>query len=175
MLIKCPECGKEISDKCVQCIHCGYPLKQGKRNNDDQLFKVVLFEVGNSPVTCMRCLCENLNITLAESKQFIDGISHSPKTIITSLNKYEAEEIAEQFIKEGCTVKVLHNGEQIESKMYAKPEPVINDNTPKCPTCGSTNINKISSTAKVTNTVLFGLFGTKRHYQWHCNDCGSDF
>ena len=27
-LINCPECGKEISDKSKQCIHCGYPLKQ---------------------------------------------------------------------------------------------------------------------------------------------------
>lgn len=26
-LIKCPECGKEISDKAQKCIHCGYPLK----------------------------------------------------------------------------------------------------------------------------------------------------
>ena len=25
-LIKCPECGKEVSDKAAQCIHCGYPL-----------------------------------------------------------------------------------------------------------------------------------------------------
>ena len=25
-LIKCPECGKDISDKAVSCIHCGYPL-----------------------------------------------------------------------------------------------------------------------------------------------------
>ena len=25
-LIKCPECGKEISDKANACVHCGYPL-----------------------------------------------------------------------------------------------------------------------------------------------------
>lgn len=25
-LIKCPECGKEISDKASACIHCGYPI-----------------------------------------------------------------------------------------------------------------------------------------------------
>ena len=25
-LIKCPECGKEVSDKANACIHCGYPL-----------------------------------------------------------------------------------------------------------------------------------------------------
>ena len=27
-LIKCPECGKEISDKAKVCIHCGYPMKE---------------------------------------------------------------------------------------------------------------------------------------------------
>ena len=27
MLIKCSECGKEISNKSDKCIHCGYPLK----------------------------------------------------------------------------------------------------------------------------------------------------
>ena len=35
-LIKCPECGKEISDKALACIHCCYPLSLltvGKQNN----------------------------------------------------------------------------------------------------------------------------------------------
>lgn len=27
MLIKCPECGQEISDKSPHCIHCGFPLQ----------------------------------------------------------------------------------------------------------------------------------------------------
>ena len=25
-IIKCPECGKEVSDKATNCIHCGFPL-----------------------------------------------------------------------------------------------------------------------------------------------------
>lgn len=43
-IIKCPECGQEVSDQADQCVHCGYPLKKlrqpknkGKRN------KVFLF------------------------------------------------------------------------------------------------------------------------------------
>ena len=28
MLIKCPECGKEISSEAVSCPHCGYPIKK---------------------------------------------------------------------------------------------------------------------------------------------------
>ena len=27
-LIKCPECGKEISDQAEFCPHCGYPIKK---------------------------------------------------------------------------------------------------------------------------------------------------
>lgn len=26
-LIKCPECGKEISNKSEICVHCGYSIK----------------------------------------------------------------------------------------------------------------------------------------------------
>ena len=29
-LIKCPECGKEISDTAKQCPNCGHPLTQKK-------------------------------------------------------------------------------------------------------------------------------------------------
>lgn len=29
-LISCPECGKEISDKAENCIHCGYPISKSE-------------------------------------------------------------------------------------------------------------------------------------------------
>lgn len=32
-LIKCPECGKEISDTVERCPHCGYSLKKRKDKN----------------------------------------------------------------------------------------------------------------------------------------------
>lgn len=32
-LIKCPECGNEISDTCDKCIHCGYKLDNNKKEN----------------------------------------------------------------------------------------------------------------------------------------------
>ena len=28
--VKCPECGKEISDKATVCIHCGCPIEKEK-------------------------------------------------------------------------------------------------------------------------------------------------
>ena len=37
-LIKCPECGSEISDKALQCIKCGYPI------NSPHVATVINFE-----------------------------------------------------------------------------------------------------------------------------------
>ena len=48
-------------------------------------------------------------------------------------------------------------------------------NNAECPYCHSKNTKKISTASKVTNTAAFGLFGTKRFKQWHCNNCKSDF
>lgn len=32
-LIKCPECGQDVSDAADTCIHCGYPLRKAKQEN----------------------------------------------------------------------------------------------------------------------------------------------
>ena len=31
MLMKCPECELQVSDKAIDCPHCGYPLKKDSR------------------------------------------------------------------------------------------------------------------------------------------------
>ncbi len=33
-LIKCPECGTEVSDKAAQCPRCAYPLAEMKQDGD---------------------------------------------------------------------------------------------------------------------------------------------
>ena len=48
-------------------------------------------------------------------------------------------------------------------------------NKPKCPTCKSTNLKKISVTSKAVNTAVFGIFGTKRNKTFHCNNCGYEW
>jgi phage/plasmid primase-like uncharacterized protein len=45
-------------------------------------------------------------------------------------------------------------------------------NVPKCPTCSSTNVEKISGTAKVAGAVAFGLFSKTARSQFKCKNCG---
>lgn len=40
-LIKCSECGKEISDKAKTCIHCGCPVEK-KQNNNRNIRKIII-------------------------------------------------------------------------------------------------------------------------------------
>lgn len=54
-----------------------------------------------------------------------------------------------------------------ESLFSSRPKEA---NIPKCPTCGSTNIRKITATEKAAGVVIFGLFSNKRKYQFECQN-----
>lgn len=91
---------------------------------------------------------------------------------------------AEEFstICPECNVEMVSVGKKITSTEQEEKENIKWKNTLQqpsklvhCPYCNSVNTSKITTTAKVINTAIFGLFGTKRHKQWHCNQCGSDF
>lgn len=45
-------------------------------------------------------------------------------------------------------------------------------NKPKCPTCSSTNIEKISTTKKILGGAMFGLFSSDVRNTMHCKNCG---
>lgn len=72
---------------------------------------------------------------------------------------------------------------EAESRASLTPQQIVHanavarewQNKPKCPTCTSTNIKKISTTSKVMNTATFGILGTKRHKTFHCNNCGYEW
>lgn len=80
------------------------------------------------------------------------------------LAKYNPEEYKKLVEKEKA--KAQAKAEAMEKAQAMKPE---------CPYCHSHNTSKITTTAKVINTAMFGVLGQKRKYQWHCNNCKSDF
>lgn len=45
-------------------------------------------------------------------------------------------------------------------------------NKPKCPTCGSTNIEKISTTSKAIGFMAVGVFSSNFGKTMHCKNCG---
>ena len=45
-------------------------------------------------------------------------------------------------------------------------------NKPKCPTCASTNVQKISTGERVTSVAMLGLFSKKINKSFKCKNCG---
>ena len=51
-----------------------------------------------------------------------------------------------------------------------------NPNVPRCSTCGSTDLKKITFANKAGSAYLFGIFATgKASKTWHCNNCGTEW
>lgn len=61
--------------------------------------------------------------------------------------------------------KEYYKNIQAQSESLSKP-------VPKCPTCSSTNIQKVSGTAKVAGALAFGLFSKTARSQFKCLNCG---
>lgn len=60
---------------------------------------------------------------------------------------------------------------QPQPQPFYKPHNASNNN-PKCPTCQSTNIKKISVTKKVTHGLMFGVLSKTAFSQFECCNCG---
>ena len=85
----------------------------------------------------------------------------------TGCNNNEAVEVIEDMMH----MSKLQSTKNVSYETEIKPQIHEEHNIPKCPTCGSSNIEIISMTSKITNTMLFGIFGNKRKKQFHCNNC----
>lgn len=55
--------------------------------------------------------------------------------------------------------------------IYGKPK-TYKKNVPKCPTCGSTKIEKIGTLERGVSVAAFGLFSGKLGKTKKCNHCG---
>lgn len=155
-LIACPECGKEVSGKSEVCIHCGYPLINTKCNINGVIYDfkeelpIALLEKTDDYVSAIGKIRKKTSLTLMDADDLVDIIR-------------EIKAIPEIF-----TPKYpLENRE----KLYGNSK----EKSIECPYCHSKDTKKISTTSKVVNTAVWGIFGTKRYKQWHCNKCNSDF
>lgn len=104
---------------------------------------------------------ETLNISWDELS-IIEDIS-TDKEFLQAMIDLKEKDIIEY------NLKMSQFKSQLEQQKSSKTQ---NDNRPKCPTCGSTNIEKISATRKVVGGAMFGLFSSDIRNSMHCKNCG---
>lgn len=136
-LIKCPECGKEISDKAPACIHCGYPLQEQpfERAESSTSYKVVVPTYrGASPtkIPAISIIREISGMGLAEAKALVE--QNIPSVVVKDgLSQNQANTIAQKFKTIGVEAKICGSNEPVS---FVNPS--MDKNVICCPKCGST-------------------------------------
>lgn len=92
------------------------------------------------------------------------------------MREYIAEEIARKNPEYDPSLEAERK-EKDAASLHAMcvAEAATSRYVPKCPTCGSPKIHKISTASKVASVALVSIFSRKVHKQWHCDNCGSEW
>ena len=173
-LIKCPECGKEVSDKAPACIHCGFPMNiktyTSKKHNQKIIciidgneydFSSVANELlkTNDSLEGMKIIRRICNMSPTDARKFFSIINTS-KQIPT---EYETT----------LYMPINQNSKSNKASYKEKKDEKIC--LPKCPTCSSTDIKKVSTASKAGSVALWGIFSQKVKKTWHCNNCSYEW
>lgn len=175
-LIKCPECGKEISDKSKQCIHCGYPLELLAEQKSTVIQKEIIYDViydGYSNekakhemniklIGHIRQIC---NIGLADAKKIVDT---PPCTVMGGLTRENAEWLKKDLEKFLCDVHTEESSLTITTEDNTKINKIcLQSTTVVCPRCGSNQI----TTGQRGFSIWTGFLGSNKTTN-RCAKCG---
>lgn len=190
-LLKCCECGNNVSEYADKCPHCGCPIDKIKEfillHDDSKLICII-----NKKTRDITWIKDEL-MSLSEDKFYLYKKYYSPamddvkviskyvndRTFLDSckfenkvyheldLTPKQAGHFLYQLIDSDFTLKEF-NGESL-SEFTQKQVAYINSK-PKCPVCGSTNISKISTMNRATSIVGLGILSKKIGKQWKCNN-----
>ena len=101
-LIRCPECGKEVSDQAAACVCCGYPLRPA---SVPARYALILEDPGPHPGKTAALLCKRLTLTMEEAVQLT---RETPAVAVQGLTWKEAWDLKDT-LRHTCTCKVVRD------------------------------------------------------------------
>lgn len=146
MLIKCPECGKEISDKALSCPNCGVPMI--KKNH---------------------CIINGIDVDC--SFIFNNEYDNEIKELImmekTNLDLNIIEKIIFEWSSTGKIPPVFNGKISTWEEDHKKANQQSQQNVPHCPKCNSTAI----TTGARGVSWFWGTIGSSKTVN-RCANCG---
>lgn len=119
---------------------------------------IVLYNPCN--ITLFHIITSDIEECIKSSPEFDENLFNNRDRIKAQKSaEYERDMAIGDAIRQGADVKTaFRNGGQ---------------NMPKCPTCGSLNVEKISTGKKIFGGAMFGLFSSDVRNTMHCKNCGA--
>ncbi len=125
--------------------------------------KTIVYGTPTGDHKCSKCGgdCIPLSLTLNEMVRIYPKYNAD---LVLAMDKLKKDNIIDFQLKFN---ELINSTPQPQSQSTA--------NIPKCPTCGSTNIKKISGAKRWVGTGLFGLASSDLGKTMQCNSCGYKF
>lgn len=126
--------------------------------------------------------CDNCKIELYDKNLFAEIENELYKMGETERKKHRFEERYQIICKYQYPYEYEYNEQKsqqeyeelqrrVQQKMIEKERIEKQQNTPKCPTCGSTNVHPISSGKKAIGFLTVGIFSSSFGKSYECDNC----
>lgn len=169
-LIKCIDCGNDVSSYATVCPHCGCPVQKSISADEkiDSLYDVKIDFVPEKNFKYINGFIHKLwDIDFDRADEIM---SQLPFIVAKGLSLSTAETIKDLVIKEGCSASMVDSKESKEvftmdqvkeTGLYKKYQPLT------CPRCGSTAI----TTGSRGYSLITGFIGSGKTVN-RCGKCG---
>lgn len=127
----CPKCKMNFSDSFDECIYCGSKLKDGIIEIEDDQNEKPIYEMTD--------------------EEILDKYSDYKKRIEEQIGHKMTDSEFLMGIREARRDSLNYQADKFVKS-------VQESNVPKCPTCQSTDIKKISGLSKAGSVVMWGIF-----------------
>ncbi len=124
-LIRCPECGKEVSDQAKACIHCGYPLAETRVER----YALILMDLNSDYSGNISLVQEQLKLDdYTQAKALVDAV---PVVLRRGLTYEECLDLVRRFQPKAVVKMVRDAGcgeaELVEAKGVDLPPAAVKE------------------------------------------------
>lgn len=178
-LIPCPECGQMVSEQASNCPSCGFPILKEEEPPEIATIQFHWDAAKGNPWLKTIVVLDGMEIAQMRCSEKFDY-----ETIVGTHN-------IQLFFRNKCAVneniEILPGQKAFyyvfkqtlfgpkrtyaygENSFYSQnPRP----HTPRCPTCGSEKITKLSISRKVFSAGMVGIASTSAGKTFKCKNCG---
>ncbi len=154
----CLKCKRNLFDKDNQCDKCGCTDIMDKKE-----YGILCSKFESATDREKEQLRKSEEYSSICKYKFIIDTKNTPekRREQSEYDKKRYKQEMEQYRKE-----LAMNQKQAEQARIEKEQ-----NTPRCPTCGSTNVHPISSGKKALGFITVGVFSSSFGKSYECDDC----